>query len=101
MCLLWVWCVCVVRVCGACVWCVCVLCVCCACVCVCCVCLFYHFVLPAGGHLEVLKYAHENGCPWDERTSFNAVKGGHWWCSTVHMRMDVHENGCSWDERHI
>ena len=21
-----------------------------------------------GGHLEVLKYAHENGCPWNEAT---------------------------------
>ena len=20
-----------------------------------------------GGHLECLKYAHEKGCPWDER----------------------------------
>ena len=22
------------------------------------------------GHLECLKYAHENGCPWDEMTCF-------------------------------
>ena len=24
------------------------------------------------GHLECLKYAHENGCPWDERTCFRS-----------------------------
>ena len=25
------------------------------------------------GHLECLKYAHENGCPWDEDTCYHAV----------------------------
>ena len=25
------------------------------------------------GHLECLKYAHENGCPWDEQTFTNAT----------------------------
>ena len=25
------------------------------------------------GHLECLKYAHENGCPWDEETCSEAA----------------------------
>ena len=29
------------------------------------------------GHLEVLKYARENGCPWDETTCAAAAKNGH------------------------
>ena len=27
-----------------------------------------------GGHLEVLKYAHENGCPWGEWTCSKAAR---------------------------
>jgi uncharacterized protein YabN with tetrapyrrole methylase and pyrophosphatase domain len=30
-----------------------------------------------GGHLEVLQWAHENGCPWDKDTCLHAVKNGH------------------------
>jgi hypothetical protein len=30
-----------------------------------------------GGHLEVLQWAHENGCPWDEKTCRYAAEGGH------------------------
>jgi hypothetical protein len=29
------------------------------------------------GHLEILKCAHEKGCPWDECTWFNAAQRGH------------------------
>ncbi|CAB9499193.1 ankyrin containing protein (ISS) [Seminavis robusta] len=29
------------------------------------------------GHFEMLKWAHENGCPWDADTMVGAVKGGH------------------------
>ncbi|CAN0532375.1 unnamed protein product, partial [Ectocarpus sp. 12 AP-2014] len=29
------------------------------------------------GHLEVLVWARENGCPWNERTCVNASRGGH------------------------
>ena len=29
------------------------------------------------GQLEVLKWAHENGCPWDWRTCAFAADGGH------------------------
>jgi hypothetical protein len=28
------------------------------------------------GHLDCLKYAHENGCDWDEQTCANAAKNG-------------------------
>ena len=31
----------------------------------------------AGGKLEVLKWARENGCPWDESTCAAAAAGGH------------------------
>tara|TARA_B110000046_G_scaffold93492_1_gene101435 strand:- start:44 stop:256 length:213 start_codon:yes stop_codon:yes gene_type:complete len=29
-----------------------------------------------GGHLEVLKWARANGCPWDEDTCEAAAEGG-------------------------
>ncbi|ATZ80081.1 ankyrin repeat domain-containing protein [Bodo saltans virus] len=45
------------------------------------------------GHLECLKYAHENGCSWDEKTCRYAAKNGHFECLKY-----AHENGCSWDE---
>ena len=31
----------------------------------------------AGGHLEVLQWARENGCPWDWKTCAWAAEGGH------------------------
>jgi len=46
-----------------------------------------------GGHLEVLKWARENGCPWDERTCANAAEGGH-----LEVLKWARENGCPWDE---
>ena len=46
-----------------------------------------------GGHLECVKYLHENGCPWDERTCTKAAKGGHLECLRY-----ARENGCPWDE---
>ena len=30
-----------------------------------------------GGHLEVLQWAHANGCPSDEQTCERAARGGH------------------------
>ena len=45
-----------------------------------------------GGHLEVLKYAHENGCPWDKETCSKAARGGH-----LEVLKYAHENGCPWD----
>ena len=44
----------------------------------------------AEGHLECLRYAHENGCPWDVYTCRSA---GHLECLRY-----AHENGCPWDE---
>ncbi|CAN0461067.1 unnamed protein product, partial [Hapterophycus canaliculatus] len=29
------------------------------------------------GHLEVLKWARENGCPWDRMTCVHAARGEH------------------------
>ena len=31
----------------------------------------------ASGRLDVLQYARENGCPWDEETVQKAIFGGH------------------------
>ena len=45
------------------------------------------------GHLECLKYAHKNGCPWDEKTCSEAALKGHFECLKY-----AHENGCPWDE---
>ena len=48
------------------------------------------------GHLECLKYAHENGCPWDKWTSSNAACNGLLDCLKY-----AHENGCPWDYKII
>ena len=47
-----------------------------------------------GGHLECLKYAHENGCPWDEKTCYVAALSGHLECLKY-----LHEKGCPWNEK--
>jgi len=47
-----------------------------------------------GGHLEVLKWARENGCPWNERTCSCAAKGGH-----LEVLKWARENGCPWGEQ--
>ena len=41
------------------------------------------------GHLECLKYAHEKGCPWDETTFLSALLTGQLECMKY-----MHENGC-------
>ena len=46
----------------------------------------------AGGHLEILKYLHEKGFPWDCRTCRNAALGGH-----LEVLKYAHENGCPWN----
>jgi hypothetical protein len=46
------------------------------------------------GHLECLRYAHENGAPWDERTTSDAARNGHLDCLRY-----AHEHGAPWDER--
>ena len=46
------------------------------------------------GHLDCLKYAHEKGCRWDEKTCENAALNGHLECLQY-----AHDNGCPWDEK--
>jgi len=46
------------------------------------------------GHLEVLKWLRENGCPWDEKTC--AVAAGD---NYLDILKYLHDNGCPWDER--
>jgi hypothetical protein len=41
----------------------------------------------------VLKWARENGCPWDESTCDAAADGGH-----LEVLKWARENGCPWDE---
>jgi len=44
------------------------------------------------GHLEMLKWARENGCPWDECTCSGAAGNGH-----LEVLKWARENGCPWD----
>ena len=43
------------------------------------------------GHVNVLQWCRENGCPWDDATCYYAANGGHLnvlqWCL---------ESGCPW-----
>ena len=32
------------------------------------------------GHLDILKYLHENGCPWDSNTCRYAARLKYWDC---------------------
>jgi hypothetical protein len=41
-----------------------------------------------------LKYAHENGCPWDEWTCWYAAENEQLECLKY-----ARENGCHWDKR--
>ena len=45
------------------------------------------------GHLEVLQWARANGCPWDEGTCARAAEGGH-----LEVLKWARENGCRWNE---
>ena len=45
------------------------------------------------GHLECLKYARKNGCPWNEKTCSEAALKGHFECLKY-----AHEKGCPWNE---
>jgi hypothetical protein len=44
------------------------------------------------GHLECLKYLHENGRPWDADTCECAAENGHIECLKY-----AHKNGCKWN----
>jgi hypothetical protein len=47
----------------------------------------------AGGNLEVLKYLHDNGCPWDRKTIMSAAEYGKLECIKY-----AHTNGVEWNE---
>jgi len=47
------------------------------------------------GNLNCLKYAHENGCPWNENTCCSAAENGHLECLKY-----AHENGCPGSEKY-
>ena len=44
------------------------------------------------GHINCLKYLHENGYFWDKTTCWRAALNGHIECLKY-----AHENGCAWD----
>ncbi len=46
------------------------------------------------GHLDCLKYAHENGCPLGRDICIYAASNGHLDCLKY-----AHENGCPWDDQ--
>ncbi len=50
-------------------------------------------MMPAAssGHLHVIRYLHENGCPWNGNSIIDASHGGH-----LHILRYLHENGCPW-----
>ena len=55
-----------------------------------------NYLCPAaakGGHLEVLKWLRENGCPWDEETCRYAAYGGHF-----EVLKWARANDCPWDK---
>ena len=43
----------------------------------------------ASGHLEILIWAHENGCPWNEYTCSEADDNGH-----LDILQWARNNGC-------
>ena len=57
-----------------------------------------HMYLTAGrGHLEVVKWLHVNGCPWDEKACSSAGSRTHW--DTLQYLVD---NKCpGWEEAAI
>ena len=45
------------------------------------------------GYLNLIKWAHTSGCPWDEYTCSYAAYGGH-----LEVLKWARANGCPWDE---
>lgn len=58
-----------------------------------------------GGHLSVLRWAHENGCPWDESTCAAAARGGHLellqWAIRENAPRDSETEGQAAEEGHL
>ncbi len=46
-----------------------------------------------GNPLNILQWAHRNGCAWDELTCARAAQSGN-----LEVLRWTHENGCHWDE---
>ena len=46
------------------------------------------------GHLELLKWAREHNCPWDEDTCERAAFRGH-----LELLKWARANGCPWDKQ--
>lgn len=44
--------------------------------------------------MQVIRYLHEAGCPWDARCCMEAIRSGFF--SALKY---LHEHGCPWDER--
>ena len=49
-------------------------------------------IIIKNGNLEILKYLHENGCPWDEDSCYNASENGN-----LEVLKYLHENNCPWN----
>eukprot|EP00611_Tribonema_gayanum_P013561 TRINITY_DN2453_c0_g2_i1.p1 TRINITY_DN2453_c0_g2~~TRINITY_DN2453_c0_g2_i1.p1 ORF type:complete len:162 (-),score=1.18 TRINITY_DN2453_c0_g2_i1:105-590(-) len=47
-----------------------------------------------GGHLSMLRWQHEVGCPCDEGACAAAAERG---CLDIHQLLPVRAQGCSWD----
>ena len=50
-------------------------------------------IAASNGHLDCLKYAHENGCSWNAYTCKIASRNGYLNCLKY-----AHENGCEWNK---
>ena len=46
-----------------------------------------------GGYLGILQWAHKHHCPWDARTCDSAAEGGH-----LGILQWARQHGCPWDE---
>ena len=46
------------------------------------------------GHLDVLRWARDNRCPWDEKTCEGAGRWGH-----LDVLQWARDNGCPWNEQ--
>ena len=51
------------------------------------------FAAALNGHLHVLQWARENGCPWNEETCAHAAMKGH-----LEVLKWAREHHCPWDE---
>lgn len=52
----------------------------------------FHGYFASHGFLNLMKYAHENGCDWGNENACNeSAAGGHLECLKY-----AHENGCEW-----